>query len=110
MGFLSNIFKKKYPTVSPSQAKELQAQGALLIDVRESHEYRNGHAAGARHIPLGSIPNRLRDIPKERPILVICQSGARSAQAANYLADQGYEVSNISGGTMNWRASGLPIS
>lgn len=110
MGFLSNLFKKKFETVSPIKAKELQAAGALLIDVRESHEYRSGHAAGARHIALGSLPNRLRGVPKERQILVICQSGARSARAAGFLADQGYSVINVAGGTSSWRSAGLPIS
>lgn len=110
MGLFGNLFKKKYESVSPAAAKALQSSGALLIDVRESHEYKSGHAAGARHISLSSLPNRLRDLPKERDILVICQSGARSANAANYLAGQGYKVTNISGGTANWRRSGLPIS
>lgn len=110
MGFFGNLFKKKFETVSPVSAKQLQSEGALLIDVRESHEYKSGHAAGARHIPLNSLPNRLREIPKERPILVICQSGARSSSAANYLAGQGYNVTNVSGGTASWRSNGLPIS
>lgn len=110
MGIFGNLFKKKFETVSPSIAKQRQADGALLIDVRESHEYKAFHAAGARHIPLNSLPNRLRELPKERPILVICQSGARSASAANYLSEQGYNVTNVSGGTANWRAQGLPIN
>lgn len=110
MGLFGNLFKKKFETVSPAAAKALQSEGALMIDVRESHEYKSGHAAGARNINLSSLPNRLRDLPKERNILVICQSGARSANAANYLAGQGYQVTNVSGGTANWRRAGLPIS
>ena len=110
MGLFGNLFKKKFESVSPAAAKAMQSDGALLIDVRESSEYKSGHAAGARHIALSSLPNRLRDLPKERDILVICQSGARSSNAANYLAGQGYKVTNISGGTANWRRSGLPIS
>lgn len=110
MGLFGNLFKKKFESVSPTAAKAMQSDGALLIDVRESGEYKSGHAAGARHISLSSLPNRLRDLPKEREILVICQSGARSSNAANYLSGQGYKVTNISGGTANWRRSGLPIS
>jgi rhodanese-related sulfurtransferase len=110
MGLFGNLFKKKYETVSPAKAKELQNAGALLIDVRESHEYKSGHASGAKHIALGSIANRLRDLPIEREILVICQSGARSAQAANFLAGKGYKVINVSGGTNGWRNTGLNIS
>ncbi|WP_138275072.1 rhodanese-like domain-containing protein [Rhodoluna limnophila] len=110
MGLFGNLFKKKFETVSPARAKEMQLDGALLVDVRESHEYKSGHAAGAKHIPLGSVQNRLSDLPLEREILVICQSGARSAQAAAFLAGKGYKVTNVSGGTANWRRQGLSMS
>ncbi len=110
MGLFGNLFKKKFETVSPARAKEMQLDGALLVDVRESQEYKSGHASGAKHIPLGSIPNRLHDLPIERDILVICQSGARSAQAATFLATKGYKVTNVAGGTANWRRQGLSVS
>jgi rhodanese-related sulfurtransferase len=111
MGFFSNLFKKKYESVSVEAARELQRSGAVLIDVRETSEFRSGHAVGARSLPLSNLSSRYeRELAKERDILVICQSGARSAQACNYLSGMGYKVTNVSGGTAAWRRAGLPIS
>ncbi len=111
MGFFSNLFKKKYESVSVETARELQQSGAILIDVRETSEFRSGHAVGARSLPLSNLSSRYeRELAKEREILVICQSGARSAQACNYLSGMGYKVTNVSGGTAAWRRAGLPIS
>jgi rhodanese-related sulfurtransferase len=104
-----DIFKKKFETISPAAAKELQDSGAMLIDVRESHEYRNGHAPGAKLISLGVIERRFGEIPKERQILVVCQSGMRSSQAAKLLSANGYQVKNVSGGMANWQRSGLKV-
>ena len=106
---LFDFLKKKYETISPEQAKAAQDAGAMLIDVRESSEYRSGHAPGAKLISLGSLPNKFNEIPKERDILVICQSGMRSAQAAGILARTGYRVKNVSGGMANWSRSGLRV-
>jgi rhodanese-related sulfurtransferase len=106
---LFDFLKKKYETVSPAKAKEAQDAGALLIDVRESHEYRSGHAPGAKHISVQVIERRLGEIPKERPILVMCQSGMRSQRAAEILSRNGYQVMNVSGGIVNWQRSGMKV-
>ena len=106
---LFDMFKKKFETISPAAAKELQDSGAMLIDVRESNEYRNGHAPGAKLISLGVIERRFGEIPKERQILVVCQSGMRSSQAAKILSSNGYQVKNVSGGMANWQRSGLKV-
>jgi hypothetical protein len=110
MGLFDKLFKKAFESVTPEQAKELSDQGAYFIDVREPHEYKAGHAPSAVNIPLGSLDRRLGSLPKERDILVICQSGARSASASAFLAKAGYTVFNVKGGTMNWRRSGQRIS
>lgn len=106
---LFDFLKKKYESVAPAKAKELQDAGALLIDVRESHEYKSGHAPGAKHISLGVLDRRLKEIPKEREILVICQSGMRSEQAARLLSSNGYNVTNVSGGMVNWQRAGMKV-
>lgn len=106
---LFDFLKKKYESVSPQKAKEMQDAGAMLIDVRESHEYKSGHAPGARHISLGVLERRLKEIPKEREILVICQSGARSEQAAKVLSSNGFSVTNVSGGMVNWQRAGMKV-
>ena len=108
MGLFS-FFKKKYETVSPAKAKEAQDAGAMLIDVRESSEYRSGHAPGARHISVQIIERRLGEIPKERQIIVVCQSGMRSQRAAEILSSNGYQVLNVSGGMIGWQRAGLKV-
>jgi rhodanese-related sulfurtransferase len=110
MGLFDKLFKKAFESVTPEQAKEISDQGAYFIDVREPHEYKTGHAPSAVNVPLGSLDRRLGSIPKEREILVICQSGARSASASAFLAKAGYTVFDVKGGTMNWRRSGQRIS
>lgn len=83
---------------------------ALLIDVREEWEYRRGHARGARNIPLSQLHQRSVDVPRDRDILLICQSGHRSMQAAKFLHQQGWErVTNVTGGTSVWQMHGLPM-
>lgn len=106
---LFDFFKKPYQTIKPEQVAELQASGAFLIDVRESGEYRSGHAAGAKLMPLGQLSRSLHQVPKERQIIVMCQSGMRSQQAASLLASNGYQVLNVSGGIVGWRRAGLPV-
>ncbi len=101
------LFKSKNPAIKVTEVQQRLDDGAQLIDVRESNEWKSGHAPGAKHIPLGSLENRLGSIAKERPVMVMCQSGMRSAQAAKVLASAGYEVSNVSGGMTAWKRAGL---
>ena len=96
--------------VDVQEAKRRQDGGALLVDVRETGEWRDGHAKGARHIPLGELSRRLADIPKDREVLVICRSGNRSRTAAQLLQRAGYDrVVNVQGGTMAWMRQALPL-
>ena len=101
------------PQVSPKDAFQrfTDAKGeAVLIDVREVGEFSRGHAKGARNIPLSQFARRFKEIPQSKDVLLICQSGNRSMQAAHMLKGQGYErVSNVSGGTTVWRMSQLPM-
>lgn len=108
MGFF-DLFKKKYQTVSPAKALEAQGEGAMLIDVRESNEYRSGHAPGAKHISVQVIDRRLGEIPKERQIIVVCQSGMRSQRAADILSRNGYKVLSVSGGMIGWQRAGMKV-
>ena len=106
---LFDFLKKKYETVTPAKAKEAQDAGAMLIDVRESQEYRSGHAPGAKHISVQVIERRLGEIPKEREIIVVCQSGMRSQKAAEILSRNGYKVMNVSGGMIGWQRAGQKV-
>ena len=104
---LFDIFKKNFESVSPQEAQQRIDAGAMLLDVRESVEYQTFHAPAAKLISLGALDRRLKELPKEREILVICNSGNRSAQAANLLAHEGFKVTNIKGGMVAWQAAGL---
>ena len=77
------------------------------MDVREPDEFNGalGHVPGARLVPLGSIPGRAGELSKERPVVTVCRSGARSAQASVLLRKAGFEkVANLAGGMLRWRA------
>ena len=109
LSVLKNIFSKPYGTVSAPQAAALADGGAVLLDVREPHEWQAGHAPRARHIPLGQIARRAGELPKGRAVVTVCRSGARSARAAALLAADGREVSNLAGGMHAWARAGLPV-
>ncbi len=96
--------------VSIDQLQQSLAEGAFLIDVREDSEYQSGHVPGAKHIPLGSLGERLNEIPKDQQIWVICQSGGRSMKAANALEDLGYSAVSVAGGTGAWIQAGKEIA
>lgn len=100
---------RPYRTVTPAEATTLLERGAILLDVREDHEWRAGHAPKARHIPLGRLATGQRELPAGRPIVTVCRSGGRSARAAGLLASSGREVANLRGGMSAWAASGLPV-
>ena len=83
-----------------------------VVDVREAEEFDGalGHIQGARLITLGSLKNNLSEINKEKPVVVVCRSGARSAQATVILRGAGYtKVANLAGGMLRWRGQRLPV-
>ena len=81
-----------------------------IVDVREADEVAAGMIPGARHIPLGELPQRLGELDRERPVIAVCRSGGRSAQAALVLEGAGFAVDNMLGGMMKWQAAGMPIA
>lgn len=75
----------------------------FLLDVREPHEYQAAKIDGSVLIPLGELPNRFAEVPKDRPVVVHCRLGGRSAKAVEYLQSQGYtDIRNLSGGIQAW--------
>ncbi|MCL6517091.1 rhodanese-like domain-containing protein [Alicyclobacillus sp.] len=79
--------------------------GVQYVDVREPGEFRQGHIDGFRNIPLGQLRNRLGELDRDKPVVVMCHSGMRSAQAARLLAKHGFsDVRNLSGGIAAWNA------
>jgi len=91
-------------------ATRLRDGGATIVDVRNVHEWEAGHLEGAHHIPLGELPSRIAEIPRDRPIVLHCQGGTRSAIAASLLQAEGVEdVLNLAGGFAAWKEAGLPV-
>ncbi|MCU0274653.1 MAG: rhodanese-like domain-containing protein, partial [Acidimicrobiales bacterium] len=82
---------------------------ALLLDVREDDEYEAGRAPGTVHIPLGQLPERLDEVPRDRRVVVICRSGNRSGHATVYLRNNEVDAVNMVGGMQAWAAAGLPV-
>ncbi|HEX2809850.1 MAG TPA: rhodanese-like domain-containing protein [Kineosporiaceae bacterium] len=99
--------KKK---VKAAAAAHLQHDGAVLLDVREQHEWSAGRAPKARHIPLAQLGARVaREVPGTATVLTICRSGGRSARAAALLRREGYAVIDVAGGMRAWQAADLPV-
>jgi hydroxyacylglutathione hydrolase len=88
--------------VSAEEACRLVAAGAVLLDVREAHEWAAGHAPEAAWIPLGEIPARVEELPRDVRIVAICRSGGRSRAVAEALVGAGYDVVNVDGGMRAW--------
>jgi hydroxyacylglutathione hydrolase len=99
------------PQLGPADlAASIEHHGITLIDVRNAVEWRSGHIDSAHHIPLGYLTDRLADIPREKPLVVQCQSGSRSSIGASVLRARGFDrVSNFTGGIAEWIKGGLPL-
>lgn len=84
-------------------AKKLKnGEKVSIIDVREDEEVAQGKIPGARHISLGEIPEKLNEINKDQHHYMVCRSGGRSGKACAILKEQGYNVTNVAGGMLDW--------
>ena len=82
---------------------DAKPEGVFYLDVRTPMEFRGNSIKGFKNIPVDQIPNRLKDIPKDKEVVVICQSGARSSSAVRFLTSNNYEnVTNVTGGMGAW--------
>ncbi|RMF46699.1 MAG: rhodanese-like domain-containing protein [Deltaproteobacteria bacterium] len=87
-----------------------QKPDLFLLDVRTPQEYFEIRIDGSTLIPIDQVVRRIREIPRDRPILVYCAVGSRSSQVAGYLARIGYpEVYNLYGGIWGWQLRGYPV-
>jgi rhodanese-related sulfurtransferase len=104
--------RTRVPEVSVAEAATQQASGAVLIDVRESEEFAQGHALGAVHLSKGVIELRIEGVVPEpsTPIICYCGGGSRSLLAADNLKKMGYtNVASVAGGLRAWKEAGLPM-
>lgn len=93
--------------MKPDQAKELLESGAAFLDVRENSEWNAGHVPGAVHVPARNVSDQApKRLPKGRPVVVACRTGARSRGATRMLREKGIEAYNLSGGLAAWESSG----
>ncbi len=89
--------------VDVTTAAQMMIEGALLLDVREPHEFAFCAVAGSRHIPMRRIPESTQELPPDRPVLVLCHHGGRSQQVAHFLRAHGFpRATNVAGGIDAW--------
>ena len=86
-----------------------QAGRLILVDVREDSERARGFARGSQHLPLGELKQRLGELPADRPVAFICQSGRRSAMAATAARRVGLDAHNVEGGMNAWKRQRLDM-
>ncbi|WP_249009167.1 rhodanese-like domain-containing protein [Conexibacter sp. DBS9H8] len=95
---------------TPSEAAERLLHGDVqLIDVRTPHEFAAGHIPAAVPVPLQELAASITEIDRERPVILVCRSGGRSAMATEALRQAGFDAHNLLGGMLDWTAAGLAI-
>lgn len=113
MNLLKSIFGSSatHSSLNASGAKALidGDHPPYILDVRQPVEFKSGHLHNAHLIPLDQLSARMKELPEDREILCVCQSGSRSSSAARLLSGAGYQVINLSGGMLGWQRAGYPI-
>jgi rhodanese-related sulfurtransferase len=95
--------------ITVDEAITLVGDGAEVLDVRELEEFDAGRVAGALHVPLMDLPDRLDEVPHRKVVICVCRVGTRSARAAAFLAAQGFDSRNLVGGMVAWVGAGQDI-
>ena len=101
------------PQVGPHAATQLLNDGAVLLDVREDSEFKQGHLANAVHVPMSQLGKRQSELEKYRSqtLVVYCRTGSRSDSAAATLRKQGFAtVYNLAAGIVAWQNANLPVT
>ena len=107
MGLLSFLFP---PSVTAEEAHETAGQReAVILDVRERHEWKAGHAPGSKNIPLSKLHARTGELATDRRYIAVCRSGSRSRSATAQLRRAGLDVVNLKGGMQSWKRAELPL-
>lgn len=106
------MFNMSIKEVDAFGLEQLRDQSeVVLIDVRTDVEFAQGSVPGAKHMPLHILPLMADQIENQKPVVFICRSGARSAQACAFLASKGFaNVYNLRGGVMGWAQAGLALA
>ena len=97
--------------VQVQQAHDMYQKGALFVDVRTQQEWDQGHIAGSKLIPLDVLQSRMNELPRDKDIVVVCKSGARSKEGTTLLRQAGFtRATCMTGGIQAWVAAGYPVS
>ena len=89
---------------------DLAAQSdATIVDVREIDEFQAERVEGSINVPLSALLSRIDEVPRDTTVYVMCAAGRRSAEAAAYLDEHGFDVVNVDGGIHAWTDAGLPV-
>ncbi|MCK5639258.1 MAG: rhodanese-like domain-containing protein [Gammaproteobacteria bacterium] len=109
--FSSNL--RGFKDLEPMQAvQKMNHDNALVVDIRENNEINEGMISGSRHMPLSTLADKVDQLTKDkdRPMLVVCRSGQRSAKACGILRKQGFEpLYSLKGGIMAWENASYPL-
>jgi rhodanese-related sulfurtransferase len=95
--------------VSAEDGHQIVDDGGFLLDVREADEWDAGHAPEAVWIPMGELQARVDELPRDRRIVAICRSGARSHTVTGALLEAGYDAVNLDGGMRAWAAEDFDV-
>jgi rhodanese-related sulfurtransferase len=112
----NEIFRKIRGSTGLSVNETLRAhndEDAILLDVREVTQYRDGHIPGAKNTPLSALKEKLSELklPKDRPVIFYCETGSRSGGASSQLRKQGHERAySLIGGFNAWQQASLPVA
>ena len=100
-------------TVSSQQLTNLiNQEGAVVVDVRDSKEFREGHITESRNIPFSSLKDNLVQLDKfkDKPVVLVCKIGQHAGAAGKILSTSGFkDVRRLSGGITTWKSDGLPL-
>jgi rhodanese-related sulfurtransferase len=100
-----------FKEVDPDFLSGADKDAIQVVDIRTEAEVSRGVIDGAIHIPMHLLPVKAQDLPQDKPVVLYCHSGARSAQACAFMASKGFNnMHNLTGGILAWARSGKPIA
>jgi len=108
--FMWNENRRAGSSISVHQlTQQVNSANALVVDLREPKEFREGHVVDALNIPYAKLAERMADLDKTRPLVLVDKMGQHSAAAGRSLMQAGFQVSRLNGGMSEWSGSNLPV-
>ncbi|WP_221799997.1 rhodanese-like domain-containing protein [Oceanobacter mangrovi] len=104
--------KRNGAAVSPAEATQLiNKEGAIIVDIRDKKDFKEGHLANAMNIPFADFARRMNELNvyKDKPIVLVCKSGQTVSMAAKMLKEKEFNPVRLSGGMMEWNNQNLPV-